>query len=216
MKIRDKKLLDTLREGPLSHLSALDFKMIRDAVAENGIDGVSGYAASMIADAKRRMAMDMKKAKQVRVGDMVSWDSSGGSAEGKVLRIENSGRINVPGSSFNIQGEEDDPAVLITLYRDGKPTDTKVGHKMSTLKKKQFFLNTATTTKPLTVTGVKVMTPKAKIRRSQKTTFQVATQSPTRMIPKGSLGMATTIILATWTLWIIQERKPKVENEIDY
>jgi len=136
MKIRDKKILDTLREGPLSHLSDLEFKMIRDAVKENGIDGVSGYAASMIADGKRRLAFEMKKAKQVRVGDMVSWDSSGGRAEGKVLRIENSGRINVPGSSFNIQGEEEDPAVLITLYRDGKPTDTKVGDKMSTLKKK--------------------------------------------------------------------------------
>ena len=136
MKIRDKKILDALREGPLSHLSDLEFKMIRDAVKENGIEGVSGYAASMIADGKRRMAFDMKKAKQVRVGDMVSWDSSGGRAEGKVLRIEDKGRINVPGSSFNIQGEEDDPAVLITLYRDGKPTDTKVGHKMSTLKKK--------------------------------------------------------------------------------
>ena len=75
MKIRDKKILDTLREGPLSHLSDLEFKMIRDAVKENGIDGVSGYAASMIADGKRRLAFEMKKAKQVRVGDMVSWDS---------------------------------------------------------------------------------------------------------------------------------------------
>jgi hypothetical protein len=67
---------------------------------------------------------------------MVSWNSSGGKAEGKVLRIARSGRINVPDSSFNIQGTEEDPAALIVLYRDGKPTDTKVGHKVSTLKKK--------------------------------------------------------------------------------
>jgi len=135
MKSRDKKLLNELRKGPLSHLDLREFRMIEDAVEENGIDGLSGYAASMIADAKRRMAFDMKKAAKVRVGDMVSWRSSGGRAEGKVLRIESSGRINVPDSSFNIQGTEDDPAVLITLYRDGKPTDTRVGHKMSTLKK---------------------------------------------------------------------------------
>ena len=70
------------------------------------------------------------------VGDIVSWSASGGTAEGKVLRIERSGRVNVPDSSFNIQGTEDDPAALIVLYRDGKPTDTKVGHKVSTLKKK--------------------------------------------------------------------------------
>ena len=134
MKSRDKKLLNELRKGPLSHLDQKEFRMIEDAVEENGLDGVTGYAASIIADAKRRMAFDMKKARSVKVGDMVSWTASGGRAEGKVLRVESSGRINVPDSSFNIQGTEDDPAVLITLYRDGKPTDTKVGHKMSTLK----------------------------------------------------------------------------------
>jgi hypothetical protein len=70
------------------------------------------------------------------VGDSVSWQTSGGSAEGKVLRIERSGKINVPDSSFNIEGTEDDPAALIVLYQDGKPTDRKVGHKVSTLNKK--------------------------------------------------------------------------------
>ena len=78
----------------------------------------------------------LQKAKSVSVGDRVSWNSSGGTAEGKVLRIERSGKINVPDSSFEIEGTEDDPAALIVLYRDGKPTDTKVGHKVSTLKKK--------------------------------------------------------------------------------
>ena len=74
--------------------------------------------------------------KKVSVGDRVSWNASGGTAEGKVLRIERSGKINVPDSSFEIEGTEDDPAALIVLYRDGKPTDRKVGHKVSTLKKK--------------------------------------------------------------------------------
>ena len=68
-------------------------------------------------------------------GDMVSWNSSGGNARGKVIRIVSSGKVNVPDSSFEITGTEDDPAVLIQLYRDGKPTETKVGHKMSTLRK---------------------------------------------------------------------------------
>jgi len=78
----------------------------------------------------------LQKAKSVSVGDRVSWNASGGTAEGKVLRIERSGKINVPDSSFEIEGTEDDPAALIVLYRDGKPTDRKVGHKVSTLKKK--------------------------------------------------------------------------------
>jgi hypothetical protein len=78
----------------------------------------------------------VKKAKSVKQGDMVSWNSSGGTASGKVVRVVANGKINVPDSSFEINAEEGDPAVLIQLYRDGKPTETKVGHKMSTLKKK--------------------------------------------------------------------------------
>jgi len=77
----------------------------------------------------------MKKAVSVSTGDMVSWNSSGGMATGKIVRIVREGKINVPDSSFEIEGTEDDPAALIQLYRDGKPTDTKVGHKVSTLKK---------------------------------------------------------------------------------
>ena len=80
-------------------------------------------------------AVSMEKAKSVKSGDMVSWQSSGGNAQGKVVRVVSNGKVNVPDSSFTITGTEDDPAVLIQLYRDGKPTDTKVGHKMSTLKK---------------------------------------------------------------------------------
>ena len=68
------------------------------------------------------------------VGAMVSWGSSGGTAKGKIVRIVRNGKINVPGSSFTITGTPDNPAVLIRIYKDGKPTDTLVGHKMNTLR----------------------------------------------------------------------------------
>ena len=71
----------------------------------------------------------------LETGDFVSWNSSGGRAEGRIDRIERDGTIDVPDSSFTITGTEDDPAALITLYRDDEPTDTKVGHKFSTLTK---------------------------------------------------------------------------------
>jgi hypothetical protein len=74
------------------------------------------------------------KADSVRVGQMVSWNSSGGRATGKVKRIITSGSYNVPDSDFVISGTEDNPAVVITLYRDGKPTDTTVAHRRSTLR----------------------------------------------------------------------------------
>lgn len=75
----------------------------------------------------------------VKVGDFVSWNSSGGTARGKIERIATSGSINVPDSDFTINAEDGDPAVLIRVYRkssDGwEPSDTSVGHKMSTLRK---------------------------------------------------------------------------------
>ena len=64
---------------------------------------------------------------------MVSWNSSGGRAEGKVLRIINNGKYSVPNSSLTITGTPDDPAAAIRVYRNGEPTDTIVGHKVKTL-----------------------------------------------------------------------------------
>ena len=75
----------------------------------------------------------------LKVGDFVSWNSSGGRARGKIERVVRDGTIDVPDSSFSIEGDEDDPAALIQVYRpsdDGwEGTDTKVGHRFSTLTK---------------------------------------------------------------------------------
>ncbi len=137
---KDLRMLAELRKGPLAGMDEDEFKMIEADVKKFGFKGLSGYAKSMVMESMRRMGTNinkavLEKAKSVSQGDMVSWGSSGGNAKGKVVRVERSGRLSVPGSSFNLQGTEDDPAVLITLYKDGKPTDKKVGHKMSTLNK---------------------------------------------------------------------------------
>ena len=142
---KDSRMLAELRKGPLAGMDEDEFKMIEEDVKKFGFKGLSGYAKSTVMRAMRLMGAEINKAvesklkdfqKSASVGDMVTWDASGGTAEGKILRIEREGKINVPDSSFEIEGTEDDPAALIVLYRDGKPTDTKVGHKVSTLKKK--------------------------------------------------------------------------------
>jgi len=75
----------------------------------------------------------------VKRGDFVSWGSAGGRARGKIDRIEAGGTVNVPGTDFEVEGTEEDPAALITVFekvRGGwRRTDTKVGHKVSTLTK---------------------------------------------------------------------------------
>ena len=73
------------------------------------------------------------------VGDFVTWDSSGGEAYGKIDRIERDGSINVPDSDFTINGDADDPAALIEVYREGDEgwaaSGRMVGHRFSTLTK---------------------------------------------------------------------------------
>ena len=74
--------------------------------------------------------------KAVGVGSMVSWNSSGGTATGKITRIITNGKYNVPNSDFTVTGTPEAPAAVIRVYRDGKPTDTLVGHKVGTLRAK--------------------------------------------------------------------------------
>lgn len=74
------------------------------------------------------------------VGEFVRWNSSGGAAQGEIVRIVKNGTISPPRSSFTITGTNDDPAALIKIYRpeaDGywSATDTMVAHKCSTLSK---------------------------------------------------------------------------------
>jgi hypothetical protein len=75
------------------------------------------------------------KAEEPKVGDMVSWNSSGGRARGKITRILRSGSYTPPGTDITITASEEEPAAVIRLYRDGEPTDTMVGHKLKTLRR---------------------------------------------------------------------------------
>ncbi|NBR23367.1 MAG: DUF2945 domain-containing protein [Micrococcales bacterium] len=134
----EMRLLRELRAKELANVPNAEFAIIEREVQANGFKGIKGTTAQLVFNAirkKDKAEKEMKKAKSVQSGDIVSWQSSGGKAQGKVIRVVSNGKINVPNSSFTIAGTEDDPAVLIQLYRDGKPTDTKVGHKMSTLNK---------------------------------------------------------------------------------
>ena len=97
--------------------------------------GDAGFSWSKNIAEGVRKEVDMYKAgKSFSVGDMVSWDSSGGQANGKIEYIMRQGTLGVPNTKFSIRAEKDDPAVLIRIYKDGEPTETLVGHKMSTLR----------------------------------------------------------------------------------
>jgi hypothetical protein len=75
----------------------------------------------------------------VAEGDFVSWGSSGGRARGRIDHVMDYGTLDVPGTDFKIEASEEEPAALITVYEEvsggWRETDTKVGHKVSTLTK---------------------------------------------------------------------------------
>ena len=71
------------------------------------------------------------------VGDYVEWSSSGGMAYGRVERIERDGQIDVPDADVVVNGDADDPAALIEVYRESddgwEPSEVMVAHRFSTL-----------------------------------------------------------------------------------
>jgi len=76
---------------------------------------------------------------ELSVGDWVEWDSSGGEAYGQIERIERDGQIDVPDADVIINGDEDDPAAMIEVYREGEDgweaSGVMVGHRFSELRK---------------------------------------------------------------------------------
>ena len=101
----------------------------------------SNAKGSRIKEIQDRTLMQTNRAEPdgLQDGDFVQWDSSGGTAKGKIESIEREGSINVPDSEFTIEGTPEDPAALIRIYSEGEDgweaTETLVGHKFSTLTK---------------------------------------------------------------------------------
>lgn len=121
---RESKKSDDLGEAIFGFGSVEDLKAAKQAKTESWFEMRSEQSEIDL----------VEKADSVRVGQMVSWNSSGGTARGKVKRIIRNGSYKVPGTDFTVTGTPEDPAAVITLYRDGKPTDTVVGHKVKTLR----------------------------------------------------------------------------------
>ena len=82
------------------------------------------------------------EADSLSVGDFVRWNSSGGRAHGRIIKVERNGQIEAD-SGFTVNGTEDNPAALIRVYRFDAETDAyverkptlNVAHKFSALEK---------------------------------------------------------------------------------
>ena len=87
----------------------------------------------------RAMADNRAEPNELSDGDFVQWDSSGGTARGRIESVKREGSLNVTGTEFSLDATPEDPAALIRIYSEGddgwEATDTIVGHKFSTLTK---------------------------------------------------------------------------------
>jgi HK97 family phage major capsid protein/HK97 family phage prohead protease len=102
-------------------------------LAENDFDPIMFEEATGDGEADRAAPGELSE------GDFVQWDSSGGTARGRIEHVMREGTLGVPDTEFSIDASAEDPAALIRIYSEGdegwEATETLVGHKFSTLTK---------------------------------------------------------------------------------
>lgn len=97
------------------------------------------FEAMMFEEATGERSEERAAPDALKEGDFVEWDSSGGTARGRIEHVMREGVLGVPDSSFSINASENDPAALIRVYRrqegNYEETETLVGHRFSELRK---------------------------------------------------------------------------------
>jgi HK97 family phage major capsid protein/HK97 family phage prohead protease len=128
-----------IKEG-VSEIQAIRFRSsqftpaeAREWLAENDFDPIMFEEATGDGEADRAAPGELSE------GDFVQWDSSGGTARGRIEHVMREGTLGVPDTEFSIDASAEDPAALIRIYSEGdegwEATETLVGHKFSTLTK---------------------------------------------------------------------------------
>jgi HK97 family phage major capsid protein/HK97 family phage prohead protease len=128
-----------IKEG-VSEIQAIRFRSseyspaeAREWLAEHDFDAIEFEEATGDGEAERAEPNELKE------GDFVQWDSSGGTARGRIEHVMREGTLGVPDTEFSIDASAEDPAALIRIYSEGdngwEATETLVGHKFSTLSK---------------------------------------------------------------------------------
>ena len=128
-----------IKEGT-SEIQAIRFRSsqytpaeARQWLADHDFDPIEFEEATGDGEAERAEPDALKE------GDFVRWNSSGGTARGRIEHVMREGTLGVPDSEFSIEASAEDPAALIRIYSEGdngwEATETLVGHRFSTLTK---------------------------------------------------------------------------------
>ncbi len=124
----NEDLPKAVRDKLSAHQQSVFRNVFNSMMAEEGMSEGRAFAGAW-SQAKQAVEKEGYK-----VGDRVSWGSSGGTARGIIRSIHREG--NVPNIPVKITASEDEPAARIELVDDeGEPRGEYVGHKLNTLRK---------------------------------------------------------------------------------
>ena len=63
------------------------------------------------------------KPSDLKMGDYVQWNASGGKAQGKIVDIRTNGEVSSSISDYTLTGTEDDPVYVIKLVQTNQDGD---------------------------------------------------------------------------------------------
>lgn len=107
-----------------------------DPMDDNGVDSDDEEESMSATIRSEEVIEEERAASGISSGSFVSWDSSGGTAKGKVTSVITSGKVTAS-AGYSMQASADKPVYKITIYKEGADgwtaTDESVVHLGDTL-----------------------------------------------------------------------------------
>lgn len=107
-----------------------------DPMDDNGVDSDDEEESMSAMIRSEEVIEEERAASGISSGSFVSWDSSGGTAKGKVTSVITSGKVTAS-AGYSMQASADKPVYKITIYKEGADgwtaTDESVVHLGDTL-----------------------------------------------------------------------------------
>lgn len=115
-----EKIVNSLEENERAMYKEPQHRHIEEVIEDD--DRITIVFRKPMPEAEEMSRKDKDKKKGYRaepgelsVGDFVSWNNSGGRSQGRVTEVETDGTVTAD-SGFEVNGTEDDPAALISVY----------------------------------------------------------------------------------------------------
>lgn len=133
---------DEMLEWAEETLNGEEMKRHIKEIVETDDEIIISFGKGKLPEEVETSAVERAEPNELKAGDFVRWNTSGGNAYGLIIQVESNGELEAD-SGFKITGTPEDPAALIRIYRyssddeayvERKPA-LNVVHSFSTLEK---------------------------------------------------------------------------------